>query len=131
MIWAVPVNTHMGKIHKRKEIEKKQENDPNTTFICKASESEIAACEFWIDYYTSMRLYICYVCVPEDNTTAPLMMIKIENIFYLIKIHLTNNHSVPNFSRNCKKINKAQSLQSVSSRGQCNHQAGPQGAPTL
>lgn len=38
-------------------------------------------------------------------------MIKIENIFCLIKIHLTNNHLAPNFSKECKEMNKAQSLQ--------------------
>lgn len=90
---------------------KEEGNDPNTPLIYKAYESEIAACEFLIDCYTSLKLYICYVCVPEDNTTFPLMMIKTENIFYLIKIHLTNNHLGPNFSRACKKMNKAQSLQ--------------------
>lgn len=44
-------------------------------------------------------------------------MIKIESIFCLIKIHLTNNHLAPNFSRECKKMNKAQSLQCLSSAG--------------
>lgn len=57
------------------------------------------------------------MCVPEDNITSLLMMIKIESIFCLIKIHLTNNHLAPNFSRECKKMNKAQSLQCLSSAG--------------
>lgn len=110
VIWALPVNIHTGKTYKRKQ-KKEEEDDPNTPLTYKAYESEIAACEFLIDCCTSPKLYICYVCVPEDNTTFLLMMIKIENIFYLIKIHLANNHLVPNFSRDCEKMNKAHSLQ--------------------
>lgn len=87
-------------------------------------DSAATACEFLIDYCTSLKLYICYICVPEGNTASPLMMIKIENIFYLIKIHLANNHSALNFSRDCQKLNKAQSLQILSSWEQCHHQAG-------
>lgn len=96
------VNTHIGKIYKRNR-KKEEESDPNTPLIYRTYESEIAVCEFLIDYYTSLKLYICYICVPEDNTTSPLMMIKIENIFYLIKIHLPNNHSAPNFPSKCKR----------------------------
>lgn len=37
------------------------------------------------------------LCAPEDNITSSLMMIQIEIIFYLIKIHLANNHAALNF----------------------------------
>lgn len=118
------LSTHIGKIYKRKETGgEKEENGPNTPLMYRVYDSAAAACEFLIDYCTSLKLYICYICVPEGNTASPLMMIKIENIFYLIKIHLANNHSAPNFSRDCQKLNKAQSLQTLSSWEQRHQQA--------
>ena len=100
----------MIKYPKEKKQKKELENDPNIPLIYKSYESAVAAYEFLIDYYTSLKLYIWYGCVPEDSAASPLMMIKIENIFYLIKIHLTNNRSAPNFSRDCEKLNQAQTL---------------------
>lgn len=39
----------------------------------------------------------------------------IENIFYLIKIHLASKQAFPNFSEDYKKTTKGQSLPPVSS----------------
>lgn len=58
------MNTHVGKIYKRKEREKEEENDPNTVLIYRAYESEMAACEFLIDYFIALKLYFCYVMCP-------------------------------------------------------------------
>lgn len=62
--------------------------DQHMPLTYKGYEPEISACEILIDSDTSLKLYIYCGCVPEDNGISSVMMINIENIFYIINIHL-------------------------------------------